>query len=51
MALGFFLDYRNEEGSVANYFPDFIIKRTDKEIWIIELKGREDLDVPINASA
>jgi type III restriction enzyme len=32
--------------SISNYFPDFIIKRTPKEIWIVETKGREDLDDP-----
>ena len=41
-----FMDYRNADGSIANYIPDFIIKRTDAEIWIIETKGREDLDDP-----
>lgn len=45
-AVGLMLDYRNEEGSIANYYPDYIVKRTESEIWIIELKGREDLDTP-----
>lgn len=44
-AVGFFLDYRNEEGSIAKYFPDFIVKASKSDIWIIELKGREDLEV------
>ena len=44
-AVGFFLDYRNEEGSIAKYYPDFIVKTTKLQIWIIELKGREDLEV------
>jgi type III restriction enzyme len=41
-----FIEYRNADGSISNYFPDFIVKRTPKEIWIIETKGREDLDDP-----
>jgi hypothetical protein len=39
----FRIEYRNVDGAIANYIPDFIIKRTDGEIWIVETKGREDL--------
>ena len=42
----FRIEYRNADGSIANYIPDFIVKRTEKELWIIETKGREDLDDP-----
>ena len=41
-----FIENRNADGSIFNYFPDFIVKRTPKEIWIVETKGREDLDDP-----
>jgi type III restriction enzyme len=44
---GFRVEYQNAAGGIANYYPDFIIKRTDTEIWIIETKGREDLDDPL----
>lgn len=37
------IEYRNVAGVIASYIPDFIVKRTDAEIWIIETKGREDL--------
>lgn len=40
----FRIEYRNADGSISNYIPDFIVKRSDGEVWIIELKGREDLD-------
>ncbi|MFO2560082.1 DEAD/DEAH box helicase family protein [Legionella pneumophila serogroup 1] len=40
-AMGFFLDYRNQDGGIANYYPDFIVKKDLNEYWIIELKGRE----------
>jgi len=43
----FRMEYRNAEGSIANYYPDFLVKRTDAEIWVIEAKGREDLDDPL----
>lgn len=42
----FRMEYRNAEGSIANYYPDFLVKRSDAEIWVIEGKGREDLDDP-----
>ena len=42
----FRIEYRNAGGSIANYFPDFVVKRSDNEIWIVETKGREDLDDP-----
>jgi type III restriction enzyme len=42
----FRIEYRNADGSIANYIPDFIVKRSDKEVWIVETKGREDLDDP-----
>lgn len=45
-ATGFKIEYQNEDGSVANYIPDFAAKRSAKEVWIIETKGREDLDDP-----
>ena len=42
----FRIEYRNADGSIANYYPDFLVKRTESEIWVIEAKGREDLDDP-----
>ena len=43
----FKIEYRNTDGSIANYYPDFIVKETESDIWIIETKGRVDLDVPL----
>lgn len=42
----FRMEYRNADGSIANYYPDFLVKRSETEIWVIETKGREDLDDP-----
>lgn len=39
----FRIEYRNTAGVIANYIPDFIVKRADPEVWIVETKGREDL--------
>jgi len=34
-------------GVTPNYYPDFIVKQGPADIWIIETKGREDLDDPL----
>lgn len=40
----FTIEYKNSHGLVATYIPDFIVKQDEKNIWIIETKGREDSD-------
>jgi type III restriction enzyme len=47
MAVHFKLDYVNAEGSISNYYPDFLVKLNDKRIVIAETKGLEDMDVPL----
>jgi len=46
MAVGFRMDYVRADGELSNYTPDFIVRTTDGAVWIIETKGREELDVP-----
>jgi type III restriction enzyme len=46
LAVGFKLDYIKADGDLSNYYPDFIVRRTGGEIWLIETKGREDLNDP-----
>lgn len=46
-AVQFKIDYRNATGEISNFFPDFIIKKSEKEMFIVETKGREDLDDPL----
>ncbi len=43
----FKLDYVNAAGEISNYFPDFLVKLTDGRIFIVETKGRPDLDTPL----
>ena len=43
-AVHFKIDYRNSDGAISEYYPDFLVKVSEKEIYIIETKGREDLD-------
>ena len=41
----FKLDYVNADGDISNYFPDFLVKKSATELFIVETKGLEDLDV------
>ena len=46
LAVGFKLDYVKIDGDLSNYTPDFIVRTHDRKIWIVETKGRVELDVP-----
>ena len=46
LAVGFKLDYVKTDGDLANYTPDFTVRTSDKKIWVVETKGRVELDVP-----
>jgi type III restriction enzyme len=45
-AVGFRVDYVKADGDLSTYTPDFLARDTDSTVWIIETKGREELDVP-----
>lgn len=47
LAVHFKLDYVNADGNISNYYPDFLVKKRENEIFIVETKGLEDLDVPL----
>lgn len=47
LAVNFRLDYVNADGDISNYVPDFIVKSTSGDVYIIETKGHEDLDDPL----
>ena len=34
------------DGDLSNYVPDFLVKTTDGSVWIVETKGREEIDLP-----
>jgi type III restriction enzyme len=38
------IEYKNSEGFIATYYPDFFVKKDDKTVFIIETKGREEED-------
>lgn len=46
-AVHFKLDYINASGDISNYYPDFIVRINQNEVYIVETKGLEDLDVPL----
>lgn len=45
-AVGFKMDYVKADGDLSAYTPDFLVKTTDGAIWIVETKGREEIDLP-----
>jgi len=38
------VEYKNSEGFIATYYPDFFVKKDDKTVYIVETKGREEDD-------
>ena len=46
LAVGFKLDYVKANGDLANYTPDFIVRTADRLVWLVETKGRAELDLP-----
>ena len=46
LAIGFKLDYVRADGDLSNYVPDFMVRTADGTVWIVETKGREELDLP-----
>jgi type III restriction enzyme len=46
LAVGFRLDYVKADGELSTYMPDFIVRTTDGRLWVVETKGREELDLP-----
>lgn len=46
LAVGFKLDYVRADGDLSNYVPDFLVRTADGTVWIVETKGRAELDLP-----
>jgi type III restriction enzyme len=46
MAVGFKLDYVKANGELSTYTPDFFVRMTGGTMWIVETKGREEIDLP-----
>lgn len=46
LAIGFKIDYVKADGDLSTYTPDFFVRTADKTVWIVETKGRVELDLP-----
>ena len=44
LSLNFRMEYQGEDGNLHDYYPDFFVKESENSIYIIETKGREDLN-------
>ena len=42
--INFKIEYQAEDGNIREYYPDFFIKTEPNTFYILETKGREDLD-------
>ncbi|MGH2644353.1 MAG: hypothetical protein ACRDE2_10425, partial [Chitinophagaceae bacterium] len=42
--VNFNIEYQKEDGNISSYFPDFFVKTLPATFFIVETKGREDLD-------
>jgi type III restriction enzyme len=41
----FFIEYVNASGEIAHYYPDFVARTSPDEVYVVETKGLEDVDV------
>ncbi len=42
--INFKIEYQAEDGNIREYYPDFFVKTAENTFFILETKGREDLD-------
>jgi len=42
--IDFKVEYQADDNNIKNYYPDFFVKHENGDIYIIETKGREDVD-------
>jgi type III restriction enzyme len=45
--LHFFIEYIASTGGVRYYYPDFVVRAADGDMFLVETKGLEDIEVPI----
>jgi type III restriction enzyme len=48
---GFSIQYTDSRTNLRHYYPDFVVKRQDGQHWLIETKGREDIEVKLKDEA
>jgi type III restriction enzyme len=42
--VNFKIEYQAQDGNIREFFPDFFVKTSDTQVFIVETKGREDLN-------
>ena len=47
LAIQFLIQYQDRNGKISKYYPDFLVKTSNDEVYVIETKGNADLDVPL----
>lgn len=45
MQFGFSIEYTDNNANLRYYYPDFVVKTELDEMWIVETKGQESLEV------
>ena len=40
----FRIEYQGNDGNIHDFHPDFIVKQNSKQTYLVETKGREDVD-------
>ncbi len=48
---GFSIQYTDTRANIRHYFPDFVVKISENEFWLVETKGREDVEVALKDQA
>lgn len=43
----FKMEYINYEGGIGLYYPDFVVKISETEHWVVETKGLENFNDPL----
>lgn len=44
-SFGFSIAYTDTRTNLRHYYPDFVVRQPDGTHWLVETKGREDIDV------
>jgi type III restriction enzyme len=48
---GFSIEYPDTLSNIRNYYPDYLARTSDGTHWIVETKGREDIEVRLKDQA
>jgi type III restriction enzyme len=48
---GFSIQYTDSRANIRHYYPDFVVRLQDGQHWLIETKGREDIEVALKDEA